>query len=91
LETFTSARTDADIKSLVRGMYRQRMKEYDSMFGPDTSFSADFIRTVGRAGQMQPLGFSILEHFINTPENINMLPLSSAITRNIYNVLTHAN
>jgi AcrR family transcriptional regulator len=91
LETFTSARTDADIKSLVRGMYRQRMKEYDSMFGPDTSFSADFIRTVGRAGQMQPLGFSILEHFITTPENINMLPLSSAITRNIYNVLTHAN
>jgi hypothetical protein len=72
-------------------MYRQRMKEYDSMFGPDTSFSADFSRAVGRAGQMQPLGFSILEHFINTPENINMLPLSSAITRNIYNVLTHAN
>jgi len=91
LEVLTSARTDADIKSLVRGLYRQRMKEYEKMFAPDPRFSADFVRAVGRTGQMQPVGFSILEHYINSPENVNMLPLSSAVTRNIYNVLVHAN
>ena len=91
LEALTSARTDNDIKSLVRGVYRQRMKEYDKMFAPDPRFSSDFVRTVGRTGQMQPVGFSILEHYINSPEKVNMLPLSSAVTRNIYNVLAHAN
>lgn len=91
LEVLTSARTDTDVKSLVRGVYRQRMKEYEKMFAPDSRFPADFIRAVGRTGQMQPVGFSILEHYINSPENVNMLPLSSAVTRNIYNVLVHAN
>jgi hypothetical protein len=67
------------------------MKEYEKMFAPDPRFSADFVRAVGRTGQMQPVGFSILEHYINSPENVNMLPLSSAVTRNIYNVLVHAN
>lgn len=90
LEALMSARTDTDIKTLVRGVYRQRMKEYDKMFAPDPRFSSDFVRTVGRAGQMQPVGFSILEHYINSPERVNMLPLSSAVTRNIYSVLAHA-
>ncbi len=90
LEALMSARTDNDIKTLVRGVYRQRMKEYDKMFAPDPRFSSDFVRTVGRAGQMQPVGFSILEHYINSPERVNMLPLSSAVTRNIYSVLAHA-
>lgn len=91
METYLSACTDSDIKPIVRTSYRQRMKEYEKMFGPDSPFSADFIRTIGRGGQMQPIGFSILEHFIHTPENVNMLTLSSAVTRNIYSVLAHAN
>lgn len=91
LEVLTSARTDADTKALVRGVYRHRMKDYEKMFAVDPRFHADFVRTVGRAGQMQPVGFSILEHYINAPENVNMLPLSSAVTRNVYNVLAHAN
>lgn len=91
MEVMMSARTDADIRSLLRASFRQRIKEYEKIFGPDPRFSADFVRTIARAGQMQPVGFSILESYINHPENVDLLPLSSAITRNVYSVLAYAN
>jgi phosphoribosylformylglycinamidine cyclo-ligase len=59
--------------------------------GGETADVWDFVRTIARAGQMQPVGFSILESYINHPENVDLLPLSSAITRNVYSVLAYAN
>jgi AcrR family transcriptional regulator len=91
MEALLSARTDAEIRGLVRDVYRQRLKEYEKMFAANPRFSPDFIRTVARAGQLQPIGFSILEPYINAPERINLLPLSSSITRNLYSVLAYAN
>jgi AcrR family transcriptional regulator len=90
MEALLSARTDAAIRSLVRGVYRQRLKDYEKMFELNPRFSPEMVRNIARTGQMQPVGFSILEHYINAPERIDLLPLSSSITRNLYSVLEYA-
>jgi AcrR family transcriptional regulator len=91
LETLLSARTDSNIRSLVRSVYRQRIKEYEELFGTDTHVPSQFVRNVARVGQFQPLGFAFLEHYINGAERINLLPLSRSISRNVYQGVVNAN
>lgn len=91
IEAFLSARTDQTVRNIMRNVYRQRMKEYDNLFGSDPRFPADFVRLVGRVGQMQPVGFTLVGQYINNPEQIDLAPLASSISRNVYHALAHAN
>lgn len=91
LEAYLSARTDTNIRNILRGVYRQRMKEYDDLFGADPRFPKDVVRLIGRVGQMHPIGFGFLEQHLSNPEQIDLSPLASAISRNVYHALANAN
>jgi AcrR family transcriptional regulator len=83
MEAMLSARTDKKIRDLIRSAYRQRVKEYNNMFGTSTSLIDQFAQRVARVGQLQPVGFSVLEHYLKFPERINLTPLSESIARNV--------
>jgi AcrR family transcriptional regulator len=90
LEALLSARTDSSIRSLFRSVYRQRIKEYGELFA-DSLVSPQFVHNVARVGQFQPIGFALLEHYINNPERTNLVSLSRSLSRNVYQGRIDAN
>ncbi len=84
LEVYLAARTDPITRSLLKKSFKTRLSSYHELFDTQPQASASMTRLIGRVGQSNPVGLTLLELFVPRLSEMNIAPFVDALTRMVY-------